>query len=99
MAKIEWTEPRIKAFEEARAKGMNHYILKQGILKAAPFYFVGMAIFMGIMEDWQTRELLFLLPLLAVCSLLFGYVVTRWVWRKYERSYRDFRSSTPLPHD
>ena len=93
MATIDWTEKRIKAFEDARDKGMNHYILKQGILRAAPLYFVGMAFFAGFAVDWRPSALVFVLPVLAVGSLLFGYIFTRLVWQKYDRSYRAFLAS------
>ena len=68
MAEIEWTAQRAKAFEEAHAKGMNKYILDQGIKRGSPRFFVGMAIVFGFMDGWRPSFFFVVLPFFWRCS-------------------------------
>ncbi len=72
---------------------MKQYIIKEGLKKATPLYFVLMLVFAGFIEDWHLQSILFAIPVLALCSIGFGYFVTKWIWHIYDRSYRDYIAS------
>jgi uncharacterized integral membrane protein len=92
-----WTPEKLRQWERKRERGMNHFILWNGIIYRGVTLFIIMITLLFLFETagapatYPPRSGFYIVAILvAVSSMVMGFIVGKTIWKTNETSYQRY---------